>query len=193
MLNLPNILSAFRLAGSIVLIGLAIFGVRSGFAWLLGALLISDWIDGKLAIAWHQQTTFGARLDSVADNAMYGAMLFGMMRLYSEIFYQEWMWFGVALFSFALTSIAGIIKYRRLPSYHTRAAKTSWLLVSLAALSVFAQGPLWPLRLAAVVVIFTNLEATAMTGILPQWQADVPSIWHAIQLRNRAGPSSARF
>ena len=34
--------------------------------WLNGGFL-TDWLDGKLAILWKQQTTFGARLDSVAE------------------------------------------------------------------------------------------------------------------------------
>jgi hypothetical protein len=30
---------------------------------------------------------------------------------------------------------------------------------------------------------FTNLEATAITGILKEWKADVPSLWHAWKIR----------
>ena len=183
MLNVPNALSAFRLVGSIVLVGLALGEVRPAFAWLLGALLVSDWVDGKLAIAWKQQTTFGARLDSVADASMYAALLFGLVWLHGDLVRKEWPWFAAAVVSYFVTSLAGLIKYRRLPSYHTRGAKTSWFLVSMAALSLFAEGPLWPLRLAAAAVVLTNIEATVMTCILDEWHADVPSVWHALQLR----------
>ncbi len=183
MLNIPNALSAFRLVGSVVLVGLAFAQLRTGFAWLLAALLLSDWIDGKLAIALRQQTTFGARLDSVADTAMYGALLFGMIWLHGDLVRREWPWIAAAVASFALTSLAGLIKYRRLPSYHTRAAKTCWLLVSLASLAVFSGGPEWPLRFTAVAIVLTNLEATAMTCVLNEWRADVPSLWHAWRIR----------
>jgi CDP-diacylglycerol--glycerol-3-phosphate 3-phosphatidyltransferase len=183
MFNIPNSLSAFRLAGSLVLVGLAIAESRTAFAWLLGALLVSDWIDGKLAILLRQQTTFGARLDSVADAAMYSGLLFGLIWLHGGLVRQEWRWIVAVVVSYTLTTLAGLIKFRRLPSYHTRAAKTSWLLVSLAALCVFASGPVWPVRVAAGLVIFTNLEATAITGILKEWKADVPSLWHAWKIR----------
>jgi CDP-diacylglycerol--glycerol-3-phosphate 3-phosphatidyltransferase len=184
MLNIPNALSGFRLIGSLVLIGLAIAQSRAPFGWLLGALLISDWIDGKLAIALRQQTTFGARLDSLADASMYSAMLFGMIWLHGDLVRREWLWIVPAVASFAVTTSAGLIKYGRIPSYHTRAAKTSWLVVSLAALCLFLDGPVWPLRLTAVCVILTNVEATAITCVLPDWHADVPSLWHAWRLRS---------
>lgn len=186
MFNIPNVLSAFRLVGSLVLMGLVIAEARSAFAWLLAALLVSDWIDGKLAIALRQQTTFGARLDSVADALMYTGLLFGILWLQSAIVQQEWPWIVAAVASYALTSIAGFIKFGQLPSYHTRAAKTSWLLVSLAALALFAFERVWPLRVAAGLVVFTNLEATAMTFVLSEWKADIPSLWHAWRIQQRS-------
>jgi CDP-diacylglycerol--glycerol-3-phosphate 3-phosphatidyltransferase len=187
MINIPNVLSALRLICAFVAVGLAVGGMRAPFAWLVGIMLISDWLDGKLAIALRQQTTFGARLDSVADNAMYGALLFGLVWMHGDLVRHEWPWFASVLVSFAITSLAGWFKYGRLPSYHTRGAKISWLLVSLAALSIFAAGPAWPLRLAATVVVLTNVEATVMTCVLKDWHADVPSVWHALQLRSSGG------
>lgn len=186
--NLPNLLAAFRLVGSFVAVGLAMWNATTAFAWLVLALLISDWIDGKLAILLNQRTTFGARLDSTADSAMYGAMLFGAIWLESAFVRRQWAWFAAALGSYALTTAAGLSKYHRVPSYHTRAAKTSWLLVGIAAFTVFAQGPVWPFRVAMAVVVVTNLEALAMTLILPDWHADIPSLFHAWQLRQGRWP-----
>jgi cardiolipin synthase (CMP-forming) len=186
MFNIPNFLSAFRLVGSLVLMGLVYMEVRSGFAWLLAALLISDWIDGKLAIALKQQTTFGARLDSVADALMYTGLIFGILWLYTEKMLREWPWIAAVVASYALTSIAGYVKFHKLPSYHTRAAKTSWLLVSLSAFALFAFDRLWPLRVAAGFVVLTNLEATAMTFVLSEWHSNVPSVWHAWRIQKKS-------
>lgn len=188
LLNIPNLLSAFRLVGSVVLVGLALADARTPFTWLLGALLISDWVDGKLAIAWKQQTTFGARLDSVADASMYAAMCFGLFWLLWDLLQPEWPWLAAVIVSYVLTTGAGLLKYGRVPSYHTRMAKTSWLFVSLAALALFASGRVWPLRLAATLVVLTNGEAIAMTALLRHWHADVPSIFHALQLRRKETP-----
>lgn len=180
--NIPNVLAAFRLAGSFVLVGLAIWGIRQPFVWLLMALLLSDWLDGKLAILLRQRTVFGARLDSLADTSMYAALLFGTLWLKLDFVRREWRWIAAAVASYLLTSVAGLVKYQRLPSYHTRAAKTSWLLVGISAIIVFADGPAWPFRLAMTFVVLTNLEATAMTRILSRFHTDVPSLFHAWRL-----------
>jgi CDP-diacylglycerol--glycerol-3-phosphate 3-phosphatidyltransferase len=188
--NVPNALALFRLVGSAVLAGVALGGDPRPFAWLLLALLISDWLDGKLAIWWNQRTIFGARLDSMADAAMYAALLFGLIWLEWDFVRREKVWIAAALFSYALTTLIGLARYRRIPSYHTRLAKTSWLLVGIAAVVLFANGPAWTARLAMAVVTATNLEATLMTCILPEWRANVPSLLHAWRLRQHSTPAA---
>lgn len=187
--NIPNLLCAIRLFGSPVLVGLAIAQWQQAFVVLMVFLLATDWIDGKLAVWWRQQTTFGARLDSIADAALYSTILFGLVWLKGEEVAREYLWIGAALASYALTSLVGLAKFRRLPSYHTRAAKTSWLLVSVAAISLFAGWSIWPLRVAAAAVMVTNLEATAITFVLSECHVDVLSLWHAWRIRR---DSSAR-
>ncbi len=178
-LNVPNILCAIRLLGSPVLVGLAIVNQPEVFVALLIFLILTDWIDGKLAILWKQQTTFGAKFDSIADASMYSAMLFGAAWLKWEVIQGELVWLVAAIATYAMTTLFGFVKFRRMPSYHTRAAKTCWLLTSIAAVSMFAGWSTWPLRIAAVGVALTNLEAIAITFVLPRWRADVTSIYHA--------------
>lgn len=179
LVNLPNLLSAARLVGSPLLLPLAWFEQRGAFLGLFVLLMLTDWLDGKLAVAWRQRTAFGARLDSVADALMYGGLLVGGWLLVPQFVAQHVAWIGAALASFGLTSLVGLARFGRLPSYHTLGAKAAWFLTSTGALIVLAGGPTWPFRVAMVVVTATNLEATAISLILPRWQADVLSIYHA--------------
>lgn len=89
-----------------------------------------------------------------------------------------------------MTSAAGLWKFGRWPSYHTRGAKTSWLLVLIATVSLLTDWSIWPLRIAAWGVTLTNVEATLITIVLPRWQADVPSLYHALRLRRRLQSAS---
>ena len=75
-----------------------------------------------------------------------------------------------------------------MPSYHTRAAKTCWLLIGIAVFSVFAEGPVWPLRVAMAAAILTNVEGILITLVLPRWEADVTSIYHALRDTRRPRP-----
>lgn len=187
-LNLPNALCAFRLLGSPVLAYLAYRNEPAAFAWLFAALFASDWLDGKLAILLDQRTEFGARLDSAADVAMYAALLFGACWLEWDVVRAEAGWMVAAVASYGVSALVGFVRFGRVPSYHTRAAKTCWLLIGIASFSVFAGGPVWPVRVAMIAGILTNAEGVGITLVLPRWETDVPSILHAA--RRRAAPQA---
>ena len=184
LLNVPNSLCAIRLVGSLVLVGLAIGQATNIFVGLLGFLLMTDWVDGKLAILLKQQTKFGARLDTVADVSLYAAMLFGLFWLKSEELADQWPWMGVAVGSYAISVIAALIKFGGFPSYHTRGAKTCWFLASVAAVALFAGWSAWPIRIAAMGVTATNIEAIAISLMLKKPRVNVPSIYHAWKIRH---------
>ncbi|MDH3592214.1 MAG: CDP-alcohol phosphatidyltransferase family protein [Planctomycetota bacterium] len=184
--NVPNALCVFRIAAAPVLAYLAYRHQSTAFAWLFGAMFLSDWLDGKIAILFDQRTTIGARLDSAGDAAMYAALLFGLFWMKWDVIRGEAVWLIAAVVSYAASCGAGLAKFGRIPSYHTRAAKTCWLLIGLATISVFAEGPVWPLRVAAIAGLLTNLEGLWITRVLPEWRANVRSIYHVLRDTRRA-------
>ncbi|MBX9789363.1 MAG: CDP-alcohol phosphatidyltransferase family protein [Pirellulales bacterium] len=178
-LNLPNLLSGTRFLGSFVLVAVAWFDYTMLVIPLFLVLLISDWVDGKLAILWKQQTAFGARLDSLADATFYLATLLALVRLKSELIVAEVVWIVPAAVAYLLSCLVGWIKFRRIPAYHTRAAKTGWLLVGLVVLAVFARDWHWPIRVLAIWVLLVNVEAILISLVLPKSLVDVASLYHA--------------
>lgn len=179
LLTVPNFLCVIRLLGSFVLIPIAWQNQKEVFFWVFVFLAMTDWFDGKLAILLNQRTVLGARLDSWADAALYAALLFGVVTMYGTTLLSELIWIGSAVISYLISTAAGFCKYKRWPSYHTRAAKISWFLTAVAVLALFSGWALWPLRVAAVAVTMTNLEALLITVISPVWRHDVTSIYHA--------------
>ncbi|MBT8114988.1 MAG: CDP-alcohol phosphatidyltransferase family protein [Arenicella sp.] len=179
VMTVPNIICMIRLVGSFILLPIAWQGNSQLFLWLFLFLAITDWIDGKLAILLNQRSVLGARLDSWADAALYAALLFGLITIYREILSEELGWILPAIGTYLISTTVGFLKYRRWPSYHTRAAKTAWLVTLIAVISLFSDWSIWPLRIAAVTVVMTNLEALLITLISPTWQVDVTSIYHA--------------
>jgi CDP-diacylglycerol--glycerol-3-phosphate 3-phosphatidyltransferase len=177
--TIPNIICGIRLVGSFALIGIAWLDRSELFLWIYLLLAMSDWVDGKLAILLNQRSVFGARLDSWADAALYAALLVGAMMMYGETLHAEIAWFIPPLATYLISTAAGFWKYRRWPSYHTRAAKTGWFLIMIGAIGLFTDWSLWPLRIALAFAALTNLEVLAITIISPTWRADVTSIYHA--------------
>jgi CDP-diacylglycerol--glycerol-3-phosphate 3-phosphatidyltransferase len=177
--TLPSVLSAIRLLFSPVLIPLAWADLQYWCLGLFVVLLLTDWLDGKLAIALNQRTVFGARLDTVADVTFYACVLVAVSVLKWEIAAAEAPWILAAVGSYIVSFAASMIKFHRMPSYHTYLAKSSWLLVSIAIISMFAGWSVWPLRMAMAAVFVTNVEAILITLTLKEKRVNVPSLWHA--------------
>ena len=76
--NLPNVLTLSRIAASVVVCLLLMLETFWG-SWLaLAAFLfacVTDFLDGYLARAWRQQSSFGRFLDPIADKLLVGATL----------------------------------------------------------------------------------------------------------------------
>ena len=176
--TIPNIICVIRLLGSVWLVLLALQGKLHLFTGVFIALGLSDWIDGRLARWLKQRSDFGARLDSFADSVLYCALLFGMLWLRWDVLKQEMVWWIVGLLSYVLTTVAGLLKYGRVPSYHTYGAKISNWLVLVGAVCLLLDYSVWPFRIAMLGGTLTNLEATAITWYLPEWRADVLTLLH---------------
>ena len=189
LVTIPNIICVIRLFGSVVLVVLAAAGHGTTFLWLFVALAMSDWVDGKLARLLNQRSVWGPRLDSWADAALYVALLIGALILHGDTLRSELAWIVPALASYALSTGAGFWKYRRWPSYHTRAAKISWFLILVGAvcmLGQWGQWELWPLRVALVAITLTNLEALLITILSPLWRADIETVLTVLHERKNA-------
>lgn len=184
--TLPNVICMVRLAASLFLLVLAWYEYRHGFVGLFVVLTLSDWIDGRLARWLHQRSDFGARLDSFADATLYTCLLLGVFLLCKDALRSELIWIAVAIASYVVTTVAGLIKYGRIPSYHTVAAKKSQGIVLLAGIFLVLEIYVWPTRVAALAVTVTNIEASLLTLVLPTWRADVSSLWKVMRERAEA-------
>jgi cardiolipin synthase (CMP-forming) len=79
ILTVPNAISVARLAGVPVFLWL-VLGPKADW-WAVGLLIVaglSDWLDGKLARAWNQQSQLGQVLDPAADRLYIAATLIAL-------------------------------------------------------------------------------------------------------------------
>ncbi len=190
----PNLLTLTRLLVVPLLLVVAAMGNASMFLVLLGYALLTDVIDGRLARARHQESVLGAKLDSIADCALYLTVPAAVLVLFPAL-RPRLVGPVVATYSgYAIPICYGMLKYRRLTCYHTIGARIAGVLVSIALFLVIATGVVWPLDVAIVVLLVSAFEEMAITHMLPDWRANVPSVWHAMQWRTRkvASPDDRR-
>lgn len=180
MQSLPNILSALRLASIPPLLALAWLGRPVAFLVLLLAAVLSDAVDGWLARRLGATSPLGARLDSIADYAVYVAVPLGGWWLWPEIVAREAGWFALVVLGYALPGALALLRFRRLSAYHTWSAKLAVAVLSVAVLVLFAGGPAWPLHLGAPVALIAGVEQSAITLIAPRPRDELPTIFHAL-------------
>jgi len=174
-LNAPNALGLLRAMLALSLPPLAWHEQRVAFVVVFALATATDWIDGRLARRLGQRTRIGPVIDSLADALLYAMLGIGVLVLRPDALHWLWPWLAAAGGAYAVNLIAAVIRFRRMPSYHTRLAKVCWGLVSLAALVLVLDGPGWPAIVAGVALIITNAEEVAITLTLQRWRADVPT------------------
>lgn len=186
MQALPNVLSALRLASIPPLLALAWLQRPLAFLLLLLAAVLSDAVDGWLARRLGATSRLGARLDSIADYAVYVAVPLGGWWLWPALIAREAPWFALVVAAYAVPGALALLRFRRLAAYHTWSAKLAVVILSVAVLVLFAGGPAWPLHVGAPIAAVAGLEQSAITLIASRPRDEVPTIFHALAaLRGR--------
>jgi CDP-diacylglycerol--glycerol-3-phosphate 3-phosphatidyltransferase len=78
----------------------------------------------------------------------------------------------------------GLLKYRRLTSYHTIGARVAGVLLTFTGALFVWTGLTWPLYAATLVLIISAVDEMLITHLFPAWHANVPSAWHAFRMAN---------
>jgi len=182
-ITLPNLLSASRLCLAPVLLLFAWIGESTAVLFLLGVSMLTDFADGYVARRRDQVSELGGRLDSWGDLATYLVAPICAWWLWPEVILRDPASVLVVVVSYTATTAIGFLRYGRLKSFHTWSGKLSAGLLTVGVVSLWAGLPVWPLRVAAAVVVISDLEEIAMMAALPRWKPNVPSLWHALRTR----------
>ena len=115
---LPNILTIFRICGSISLIFLKPLAIAFFMVYTLSG--ISDVLDGWIARRYHVTSELGTKLDTIADFAFYTVMLLKILPLLKELLPREiWLFVSVIILVRIISYSLAAVKYHRLSTLHT--------------------------------------------------------------------------
>jgi len=182
--TLPNLFSEFRIVAAPFLLLLAWYGLSYWFLALLALALLSDAIDGYLARRMHETSELGAQLDTWGDLTIFLIVPLAVWWLWPNIIIREAPYILVALSAYLLPMLVGLIKFKQLPSYHTWAAKTLVVMMSISVFTLLLFDYPLLFRVFALVQILVGIEEIAITLTLRQLRNNVFSYWHARRLTN---------
>jgi phosphatidylglycerophosphate synthase len=181
MRSIPNLISLSRVVALAALLVAAWFHATTTCLVLFSYCLVSDVVDGRIARATGQVSVLGARLDSAADCALVLTFPLVALFLFPSLRASETVTILLVFAGYAVPMVYGLLKYRRLTSYHTTAARAAAVSLAAGFFLFLVAGIAWPLRVATGLLLLSAIEELAMTRVLPAWRADVPSLRDALR------------
>ena len=179
-INIPNLLSSFRIIAAPFLFIFAWQDRPNLFLAILAVSFLSDALDGFIARRFNSTSNIGAKLDSWGDFITYVTVAVCAWRLWPEILHREVFFVVAGIVLFVLPVIAGSIKFKRLPCYHTWAAKIQAVLMCIAIYILLITGIAWPFQCAVILQFFVSFEEIVITLWLTERRHNIPSFWHLI-------------
>jgi len=184
LFTLANLLTSLRFIFAPVLLGLAWHGYQHYFLGLLAFTFLTDALDGMAARLLNQESEFGALLDSIGDIIIYSVMSISIWWLWPDIVDREKWFILLAIASYLIPVLIGIIKFHALTAYHTILVKIAVLSIGFAFFILFMFEIAWPFQIASLICLLAAVEEIAITLYSTKIKTDVSSIWSIIKKRH---------
>ncbi|MDC9719843.1 MAG: CDP-diacylglycerol--glycerol-3-phosphate 3-phosphatidyltransferase [Gammaproteobacteria bacterium] len=166
MLNIPNLLTLFRLVLIPFILVAYYWPSESRFLWAASLFMLAaatDWLDGFLARKLNQTTAFGAFLDPVADKITVAVALVVLVESYSEL------WLTLP----AIIIISREIVISALREWMAETGKSAHVAVSyIGKIKTFAQ-------MGSIVFLLATPPGTliSMLGLIMLYVAAALTLW----------------
>ncbi len=140
VLNVPNLISLYRLLVFPVILYMALTHQESYYVVLLCVSLVSDVLDGNIARLFKLQTKFGAALDNLADICTYAMALLGLFIFkWEAIEPHRWILF-LFLTVFVLSYFVSFFRFGKIPGLHLYTAVSAGYVQSIFFFVLFVFG-----------------------------------------------------
>lgn len=146
--------------------------------------LLSDILDGIAARKLGVSSPGFRRLDSNIDQVFYFSMLAGMF-LHSSFFFQDnWLQITFLVSSEIAIYMVSYIRFRKEVATHSWGAKLWSLSLVATFIDVILNDSSFTLfQICFWLGLVSRLEIVAILLSLEEWTSDVPTFYHALQLR----------
>jgi phosphatidylglycerophosphate synthase len=185
--KIPIMLILFRLALAPIILGLVYYRgeeSRSIVIVLMYLGLLSDIFDGIIARNLNVSTEKLRRFDSQTDMLFWLSLGISTWMLYPDLIRDN----KVAIFTIlgmeAMCYIISILKFKKETCTHAYLSKLWGISLLIAFTSLIGYNHAgFPFKMAIILGIVSHLDRIFITLLLPEWTHDIPSFYHAYQIR----------
>jgi len=184
----PWLLVAARAAATLVLAGALAARTLSDtlVLWLFVIAFVSDYFDGVVARALGVVTHRLRQADSLVDTAFYLVLAGATWTLHPEVLRRHSTALAVCLGTLGAWYLLDLIRWRAAAGFHSWSAKLFALALGIWAVKQYGLGGGGPwLVVACAVGTLSHVEGIAISLVLRRHVADVPTVLHALRLRDR--------
>ena len=165
-----------------LLIILSVTGNPTGFTIFFIISMLIGLLDDFIARKFNLFSSTRAMICSWTDFVTFPIIVCCAWILWPVRFRQGAIFWVIMAVSLYVPVIVGLVKYSRLTSYHTWTSRIAVLLVGISFVLFFLGSPKWPIEVAICLFLCARMEEIAITAILPEWEFNVPTLWHAISI-----------
>ena len=132
-LNVADAITASRIVFAVFILFCSAFSIQFYSFYLLGAF--TDMIDGWIARRLNLKSSFGAKLDTIADFAFVITVL---AKVFPAIHMPKWLWIWVAMIAFIklINLVSSLVMFHRIVSIHTVMNKVTGFILFLLPLGI---------------------------------------------------------
>ncbi len=146
---------------------------------------LTDFFDGYIARLLNISTQFLRRLDTIVDRFFWLSILFAVWKLHSDFLETKLLWIFIVLALEVLNYLISFLRFKREISTHAILSKIWAITLLLAFCDLILNGHSHYLfDIALAVGVISRLDTGLIMLILPKWDHDIPTFYHAIMIRN---------
>lgn len=184
--KIPAALIWFRLLAGLLIVWQAFTDAdREWIVLLMTSGLLSDIFDGIIARRLNISTQTLRRLDSSVDQVFWLCIVVATYIIAPGFYKDNWVSIVILLSAEALCYVVCYLRFRKEVATHAIASKI-WTLILFATLVdivLNSTSAFW-FQLCFYTGLLTRLEVLSILLLIRGWTNDVPSVYHAILLRN---------
>lgn len=184
--KLPISLIILRLLSGFLMIFLSLRHVdySTVIFYLIIFGFLTDFFDGFIARLLKISTQFLCRFDTIVDRIFWLSVLFAVWRLSTGFIQTKYREIGLVLTLEAVNYLISFIRFKKEISTHAILSKL-WAVSLLVAFCdlVLNGSSRYLFDIMIILGIISRLDTGLIMLILPKWDHDIPTFYHAILIR----------